>query len=303
MPELPEIMSRAREMKRALVGKTITGIEVIQPKCLNMRPATLRKRLIGAVILDVTHHGKWIFARTSQGHLLLNLGMGGDLLLTTRKKLPEKYQFVFDFDDGKCMSVRFWWFGYVHYAPKGKLDKHEMTAKLGPDVLKVSREEFREIARGRRGAVKSFLLNQKNVAGIGNAFVQDILFLARLHPLTTLNTLNDDEIDRLWQAIRDGLLPAAKKGGSWYEKTLRGKPGGFVYEDLLVGYREGKPCPICGTEVVKLRTGSTQSFICPSCQKRKRAAAPHKRGSTRRSRPAAHKGVKAAHKGTAKKRI
>jgi formamidopyrimidine-DNA glycosylase len=272
MPELPEIMSRAREMKRALVGRTITGIEVVQPKCLNMKPAMFRKRLAGATILDVTHHGKWIFTRTSRGHLLLNLGMGGDLLHTTRGKLPEKYQFIFDFDDGKCLSVRFWWFGYVHHAPEGKLGSHEMTAKLGPDALEVSRDEFREIVRGRRGAVKTFLLNQENVAGIGNAYVQDILFLAGLHPSTTLDTLKDDEIDRLWQAIRDGLLPAAKKGGSWYEKTLRGKPGGFLYEDLLVGYREGKPCPRCGTDVVKLRTGTTQSFICPSCQKKKRGS-------------------------------
>ncbi len=283
MPELPEIMSRAREMKRALVGKTITGIEVVQPKCLNMRPATFKKRLTGAAVLDVTHHGKWIFIHTSQGYLLMNLGMGADVLLTTRKKLPEKYQFIFDLDNGKCVSVRFWWFGYVHYAPEGKLDRHEMTAKLGPDALEISRDEFREIVRGRRGAVKMFLLNQENVAGIGNAYVQDILFLAGLHPATTLDRLKDDEIDRLWQAIRDGLLPAAKKGGSWYEKTLRGKPGGFLYEDLLVGYREGKPCPTCGTDVVKLRTGSTQSFICPSCQKKKRAA---RKGAAGRQRAA-----------------
>ncbi len=281
MPELPEIMSRSREMKRALVGRTMTDIEVVQPKCLNMRPATFKKRLTGAAVLDVTHHGKWIFVRTSQGYLLLNLGMGGDLLLTTRKKLPEKYQFVFDFDDGKCMSVRFWWFGYVHHAPEGKLGEHEMTAKLGPDVLEIAREEFGGLVRGRRGAVKTFLLNQKNVAGIGNAYVQDILFLAGLHPATTLDTLKDKEIDRLWRAIREGLLPAAKKGGSWYEKTLRGKPGGFLYEDLLVGYREGKPCPTCGTNVVKLRVGTTQSFICPSCQKKKRAAAPRKRAANK----------------------
>jgi len=280
MPELPEIMSRAREMKRALVGKTITGIEVVQPKCLNMRPATFKKRLTGATILDVTHHGKWLFVHTTQGYLLMNLGMGADVLLTTRKKLPEKYQFIFDFDDGKCMSVRFWWFGYIHHAPEGKLGGHEMTAKLGPDALTISKEEFRELVRGRRGAVKTFLLNQENIAGIGNAYIQDILFLAGLHPQTTVDRLKEDEIDRLWQAIRDGLIPAAKKGGSWYEKTLRGRPGRFVYEDLLVGYREGKPCPVCGTDVVKLRTGSTQSFICPSCQKKKRAA--RKRAAKRR---------------------
>ncbi|MBC8450882.1 Fpg/Nei family DNA glycosylase [bacterium] len=271
MPELPEIMSRAREMKRALVGRTITDIEIIQPKCLNVTPRTFRKRLTGAKIQDVTHHGKWIFTRTSQG----------DLLLTKRDRLPEKYQFIFDFDDGKCMSVRFWWFGYVHYVADGKLDKHEMTAKLGPNVLDVTLDEFREMLEGRRGGIKTFLLNQERIAGIGNAYVHDILFLARLHPLRGNDTLKAGDVERLWEAIQQGLKPAAKKGGAYYEKRLSGKPGGFLFDDILIGYREGQPCPECGAKIVKLKTGSTHSYICPKCQSKKRAA-PRKRAAGRK---------------------
>ncbi len=281
MPELPEIMSRAREMKRALAGRTITDIEIIQPKCLNTTPRTFKRRLTGAKIQDVTHHGKWIFTRTSQGHLLLNLGMGGDLLLTKRDRLPEKYQFIFDFDDGKCMSVRFWWFGYVHYVADGKLDKHEMTAKLGPNVLDVTLDEFGGMLEGRRGRVKTFLLNQERIAGIGNAYVHDILFMARLHPLRGVDTLKTGDIERLWEAIQQGLKPAAKRGGACYEKRLSGKPGGFLFDDILIGYREGQPCPECGTKIVKLKTGSTHSYICPKCQPKKRAA-PRKRAARRK---------------------
>ena len=129
--------------QRALRGKTITGIELLQPKCLNVTPRKLKGALTGARFEDVTYHGKWIFARTTRGYLLLNLGMGGDMLLCDRQSLPEKYQAVFDFDDGRSLSFRFWWFGYIHYAADDKLDRHKMTAKLGPNAVDVTKEEFR----------------------------------------------------------------------------------------------------------------------------------------------------------------
>ena len=266
MPELPEVASRAKEMQEALVGKTIAEIEVVQPKCLNVTPKKLKGSLEGARLLEITYHGKWIFASTTRGHLLLNLGMGGDVFLVSKDEIPEKRQAVLFFDDGTALSFRFWWFGYIHYAAQGRLDRHSMTAKLGPNAVDISKKDFREMLRGRRGAVKSFLLNQENIAGIGNAYAHDILFLARLHPQRTIDTLSDDEIDGLWRAVRDGLVPSLKKGGAWYERDIHGGRGRFKSDKLLVGYRDGKPCPVCGTKVRKLRTGSTSSFICPKCQ-------------------------------------
>lgn len=266
MPELPEIASRAREMQKALKGKTIAKIEVVQPKCLNVSPKKLKSALEGARFLEFTYHGKWIFAKTTRGHLLLNLGMGGDAFLVPKDDVPEKHQAVFFFDDGTALSFRFWWFGYIHYAADGKLDRHTMTAKLGPNAVDISKKDFREMLSGRRGSVKSFLLNQERIAGIGNAYAHDILFLAGLHPERKLDTLSDDEVDGLWRAVRSGLVPSLKKGGAWYERDIHGGRGGFKSDKLLVGYRDGKPCPSCGTKIRKIRTGSTSSFICPKCQ-------------------------------------
>ncbi len=284
MPELPEVASRAREMQKELVGKTIAEIEVLQPKCLNVSARKLKNTLEGAELLEVTYHGKWIFTKTTQGYLLLNLGMGGDVFLGPRDELPEKRQAVFFFDDGTALSFRFWWFGHIHYAAEGKLDKHAMSAKLGPNAIDISKEDFREMLRGRRGAVKAFLLNQERIAGIGNAYAHDILFLAKLHPQRAIDTLTDNEIDGLWQAVRDGLIPSLKKRGAWYERDLRGRRGGFKQDKLLVGYREGEPCPTCGTKVRKLKTGSTSSFVCLKCQplKPRRARAAKKTGGSRR---------------------
>jgi formamidopyrimidine-DNA glycosylase len=267
MPELPEIASRALEMRASLVGKTITSIEILQPKCLNVPEDDFRAALTGARLLDVSNRGKWIFTETTQGWLLLNMGMGGEILLVTRATLPEKYRLIFDFDDDTCLAVNFWWFGYAHYVPDGNLDKHTMSSKLGPNAIDLDAFDLQAIIQGRRERVKSFLLNQERIAGIGNAYVHDILFLARLHPLRTIDTLSEQEVERLADAIHTGLQPSLDQGGAFYEKNLYGQPGGFTADQILIGYREGKPCPQCGTIIEKIKTGSTSSFICPNCQK------------------------------------
>jgi len=184
----------------------------------------------------------------------------------TRDQLPERYRLLLDFNDRHTLSVNFWWFGYAHFVPEGELENHQMTAKLGPNALEVDTAKLEQLLAGHRGRIKTFLLDQSNLAGIGNAYVHDILFLARLHPLRQINTLDDQEISRLSDAIHAGLQPSVDKGGAFYEVTIYGEKGGFTKEDILIGYREGEPCPECSTEIIKIKTGSTSSFICPSCQ-------------------------------------
>jgi formamidopyrimidine-DNA glycosylase len=266
MPELPEITLLARQMQAELVGKTIAGVEVLQPKCLNLPPEALVQALTGARLLEVTHRGKWIFVETDRGWLLLNLGMGGEILLVARPNLPEKHRLVFDFVDDTCLAVNFWWFGYAHYVRPGELAEHGMTAGIGPNALDLTPDDLRAIFRGKRGRVKALLLDQGVMAGIGNAYVHDILFLARLHPLRAAASLTPAEVDALAGAIRAGLQPSIDKGGAFYEVNLHGEHGGFTMDEILVGYKEGQPCRACGTPIEKIKTGSTSSFICPRCQ-------------------------------------
>jgi len=141
-----------------------------------------------------------------------------------------------------------------------------MTARLGPNALDVSLDAFRELLAGRKGRIKPFLLDQSRIAGIGNAYIHDILFRAGLHPLGTIPALTAGDVARLHRAIRTELNRSIAVGAAAYELDLHGHPGGFGGDDLLVGYREGKPCPTCGTAVEKVRTGSTASFVCPQCQ-------------------------------------
>ena len=296
MPELPEIASRAREMNKELTGKTIRKVEVLQPKCLNVSTKKFASALEDAKLGGTSYHGKWLFTETTKGYLLINMGMGGELLLVDSKSMPEKWRIAFHFTDRTTLAVNFWWFGYTHYA--AALAKHKMSAKLGPNAIDVTLAEFREMLGKRRGAIKSFLLNQERIAGIGNAYVHDILFLAGLHPLRTIDTLTDDEVEALWNGIQKGLKPSLRKRGAFYERDLYGKRGGFKMKDILVGYREGKPCPSCGEKVVKIKTGGTSSFICPKCQPLRPKRGVKKKASAKKAKTIA---TKKSAKKTAKK--
>jgi formamidopyrimidine-DNA glycosylase len=266
MPEIPEIATRAAEMNIELRGKTILNVEVLQPKCLNIPAGDFSAALTGAELKGTTFHGKWLITETSRGWFLLNLGMGGEILLVSRQTLPEKRRIIFDFTDGSALSINFWWFGYAHYMPTERLSEHKMTAMLGPNVIDLDTDRLRSLIKNQRTRLKTFLLDQSKIAGIGNAYIHDILFLARLHPLRPLPTLSDEEIVHLHQAIHAGLQPSIDKGGAFYEINLHGQKGGYALEDIIIGYKEGQPCPVCGTVIQKIKTGSNTSFICPTCQ-------------------------------------
>lgn len=264
MPELPEISLFARDMQVELVGRTIRDVEVLQPKCLNLPVDEFRIALSGSQIQSVSSHGKWLQVKTTRGWLLFNLGMGGEILLTDRDHLPEKHRLIFDLADGVALVVNFWWLGHAHHIME--LADHRLTASLGPDFMSLSLDDFRALLQGRRGGIKSTLLNQKRMAGIGNVYVQDPLFKAGIHPLRPIPTLSDDEVQALWRAIRDTLQESIDHGGSQWEQNLYGEYGSWDSSFFLVAYREGKPCPTCGTAVEKIKTGSTSTHICAACQ-------------------------------------
>ena len=267
MPELPEIANLAHQLDQRLPGKRIGAIEVVQPKCLNLPVDAFRAALVGATLDSAAYHGKWIQVHSDRGWLLFNLGMGGELLLVNADQLPEKRRLVFAFYDGTCLSVNFWWFGSAHYVPEGALEQHPQAAKLGPNAIDVDAARLKDLLRGQRGMLKPFLLDQARIAGIGNAYIHDILFLARLHPLRKIPTLSEAEIEALASAIQQGLRPSLEQGGAFYEMDTFGNKGGFTFEQILVGYREGQSCPSCGAPIEKIKTGGTSSFICPACQK------------------------------------
>jgi formamidopyrimidine-DNA glycosylase len=257
-------------MDRELRGRRVAGVDVVQPRCLNVPPEEFGEMLVHTQVNRVTSKGKWIFVDLEPGAtLLLNLGMGGETLFHHKSEpLPGNRQSAVLFDDGSALSQHFWWFGYVHAVKTIELASHAMTAVLGLDPLddgEFTMNAFEKVlAEKKRSTIKTVLMDQKNIAGIGNVYIQDILFAAGLHPLRKAADVTASERRALYAAIRSQLGHALELGGLALEKDLYNQPGRFT--TFLVGYREGKPSPVCGALVQKIRTGSTASFICPTCQ-------------------------------------
>jgi formamidopyrimidine-DNA glycosylase len=268
MPELPEIWNLARQMDQELHGKTVALVETRQPKCLNCPPEEFQAKLKGKTLHGSKARGKWVLTSLlPDGIFLLSLGMGGSVRFhpAPAVSLPDKYQVRLGFADGSALTVSFWWFGYAHTVCQP--EEHLMTSTLGLDPLderEFTWEAFQSLLDTKKGSIKAMLMDQHAIAGIGNVYIQDILFRARLHPNRKIPQIGVAQRQWLFQAIRENLRQAADLGGFAYEEDLYGQHGRF--QGFLVGYREGKLCPECGTTIQKIRTGSTATFICPSCQ-------------------------------------
>lgn len=270
MPELPEIVVKARQMNKKLRGKRVASAESRQPKNLNISVSQFVKAIQGKAVSSVFARGKWLVVKLEPGYrLLINLGMNGDVLyFDDNREPPDRYQFRLVFDDGSGFTIAFQWIGLVHLVSEAEMSNHKMTASLGmsPFDQGFTPESFRQLLQGRKGRVKSFLLDQKNIAGIGNVYVQDILFKAKLHPNRTIPSLGGKEVESLYRSIRNVLETSINLGGLVYEKDFYGRLGRLTGAKFMVGYKTGKPCPKCGTIIQKIRTGTTSSYICPKCQ-------------------------------------
>lgn len=269
MAELPELTILQCEMDEALSGRTIALAEIRQDKCLNVPVAAAIATLEGRRITAVTRRGKWLYLHLEPDYyLLLNLGMGADLWHYTRNAtLPDKYQFRLGLDDGTGFTCRFWWFGYIRLVTPLELPAFKETARLGPSPLEITPVEFAAIAqRYPRSPVKSLILDQDKLSGIGNAYAHDILWTAHLHPKRRIGSLTEGDLDRLHRSIRQVVERAIALGGLEADFYRQGGHMDDFGSLFLVGYKEGKPCPSCGSAIVKIETGSTSTFLCPSCQ-------------------------------------
>ncbi len=268
--ELPELTVLSRQMAKELERRTIFEVEVANPKCLNVPLKQFQQSVIGKVIKSVESRGKWIFISLDPDYVLLfNPGMGADVIrYEPGDKLPDKYQVKFTLDDKSGFTIRAWWFCYLHLMHAKKLADHKLTAKLGISPLdqKLTLGCFRQMLDRKRGNIKTFLMDQKNIAGIGNVYIQDTLFDAKVHPLRAISSLTSAETEALYKSMKSVLNESIELGGLAYEKDFYGNKGHYGAEQFKIAYKPGKPCPICRTTIEKIKTGSTSSFICPKCQ-------------------------------------
>ncbi len=274
MPELPEVETIKRDLEKKVVGKKVTRIKVFSEKPLNVSKDEFVNSLVKGKIEKVERRAKLIIISFSTGFsLLIHLKLTGRLLYLPSSQGVEKHtHVVFSLNDGFDLRFAdFRKFGYLKLFPR---DGFEMMAELsqyGPEPLD---EAFTEktlkdlLARKRQGKIKSLLMDQSFIAGIGNLYADEILFYAGVKPTRDVFQITEAEIKRITEGIKTILNAAIEKRGSSVDDyvDLNGKKGSYV-PYLRVYRRGGKSCYACGAKIVRIKMGSRSTHFCPKCQK------------------------------------
>ncbi len=276
MPELPEVETIRRQLAERMPGRTIARVAVADPLLVSPEdPEEFAARVEGRRVESVGRRGKYLLVELDSGDTLaMHLRMTGRLHWRAVGADEDGERFLrarIDLDDGS--SVTFGdmrRFGRAWIVPATLADRDGYwAARVGIEPLS-PRFTGRVLARlldGRRGPVKAVLLNQALVAGLGNMYVDEALFQARIHPLRPAGTLDDDEIRRLHRAIRDRLAAAVEAGGASIDSYRDSLGERGTMQDLLrVHLHEGEPCPRCRTTILKTRVAQRGTYWCPTCQ-------------------------------------
>jgi formamidopyrimidine-DNA glycosylase len=281
MPELPEVETVMRGLRGVLEGRTVRAASVSRPDLRWPFPAGLAERLAGARVEGFRRRGKYMLMRLSGGDsVLVHLGMSGRMVARPAVDPPPApaahEHFALETTDGTRVGfVDPRRFGCVDLVATEKEDGHRLLAGLGPEPLEPGFTPAVLFAalRGRRTPLKAALLDQKVVAGLGNIYVSEALFRARLSPLRPASSVTEAEAERLVPAIRAVLEESIEAGGSSLRDYVRADGGiGFFQERFKVYGREGSPCeecpgpPDCPGIRRDVQAGRA-SFHCPRLQR------------------------------------
>jgi len=271
VPELPEVETTRRGLAPHLVGRRVLRARVRRRRLRRPVPWALERRLPGARIEALDRRGKYLLARTDRGTLILHLGMSGSLRLVPATARPGPHDHLdLVLDDGRALRLRDpRRFGLALWTEGDPL-VHPLLASLGPEPLDRRLRPGDLCARlaGRRAAIRNVLLDGRVVAGIGNIYANEALFLAGIHPARPAGRLGRDGCARLLRALRRVLRESLRAGGT----TLRdfvdgsGEPGRYRLRLRVYG-RAGRPCPRCGTPIRRILLGQRSAFFCPRCQR------------------------------------
>ncbi len=271
MPELPEVETVVRYLRPHLEGRTIVSFTAYWPKVTAPAlPEDFARQVTGHIIKAVRRRGKYILLDLDRGCVHLHLRMTGRLLVLPSGN-PEASELSyltaeFDLSGGRRLvftDVRK--FGRVGYLE----NLAPLETRLGPEPLssRFTPRLFHRLLQGRRRRIKPLLLDQSFIAGMGNIYADEALFLARIHPETPASRLTFPQSRTLHRAIRNVLTESILHDGTTIINFQYGEGStGRFREKLRVFRREGQPCPVCGTPLVKIRVAQRGTYLCPACQ-------------------------------------
>jgi formamidopyrimidine-DNA glycosylase len=270
MPELPEVEITRRGIAPRIIGHAIRAVVVREPRLRWPVPAAVR-RLAGRTVRSIRRRGKYLLLDCGDGHLIVHLGMSGCLLLVARETAPGKHDHLDLMFDGVALRLRDpRRFGSVLWT-KEKPEAHPLLRHLGVEPLSraFGGRQLHALARAARGvSIKQFLMDARRVAGVGNIYASESLFLAGIRPAARASSLSLARCEALERAVKRTLRAAIRAGGS----TLRdyvasnGARGEFQSRTWAYG-REGLPCRRCGAPIRRIVQGGRATYYCPRCQR------------------------------------
>jgi len=272
MPELPEVETARAGLEPLLVGRTIRDAVVRVPGLRWPIAPGLGDLLSGREILAVGRRAKYLLVSCRGGTLILHLGMSGHLRVVPAGTPAGKHDHIdILLDDGRLLRFhdprRFGALLWTAADPAS----HPLLLEMGPEpfAVELDGDYLYRRSRGRKVAVKAFLMDQKVLVGVGNIYASEALFRACISPMAPAGTIGRERYGRLLAAVREVLAEAIAAGGT----TLRdfrdqgGRPGYFARQLQVYG-REGEACPRCGKPIRQRRLGQRSTFYCPACQRR-----------------------------------
>ncbi len=259
-----------RALRAGLVGRTVTGVNATFPGVLGQSLRATRAALVGKELVDVHRHGKYLilnFKGTdgAPAHLMIHLRMTGQIL-ALEGYVPDRHVHVaFDFDGVLVHYRDIRKFGRLTLVEDGR--QPAALDHVGPDMLTVRWPEWRRRAAHRKAPIKAVLLDQGVAAGLGNIYVDESLFLARVHPQARPCDLDDPTLREVLRRAKQVLRLAIRHGGTTFMNftDFHGRPGNFRRKLRVYG-RGGEPCRDCGGTLEKIVVGGRGTVFCPGCQ-------------------------------------
>ncbi|HZA88709.1 MAG TPA: bifunctional DNA-formamidopyrimidine glycosylase/DNA-(apurinic or apyrimidinic site) lyase [Solirubrobacterales bacterium] len=275
MPELPEVETIRRQLEPELVGRRIESVEVLDERLTRpVSPREVERACAGRRIESVERRGKYLILRLDgERSLVMHLRMTGNLVLGGPRADPLHLRALIRLESGgSLLFTDTRRFGTAVVLDDDDLEEY-MAPRAGIEPLSegLTAEEIGALAEGRRAPLKSFLLVQSGIAGIGNIYADEALWRAELHPLSPAGSMRPEHWERLRRGIVDTLEAGLANGGASIDdyRDARGEEG-TMQDEFLVHTREGLPCPRCGTEIRRTVLSGRSTYFCPGCQKRLR---------------------------------
>jgi formamidopyrimidine-DNA glycosylase len=271
MPELPEVETTRRGVAPAVAGRVIRKVIVREPRLRWRVPQELAREAVGQRVRDLRRRAKYLLFDLERGAMILHLGMSGSLRLAPSAAQPLLHDhFDIVLDSGVCLRFndprRF---GSLLWTTNDPLT-HPLLTTLAPEPLS---DEFdgaylARIARGRRVAIKQFVMNSRVVVGVGNIYASEALFRARIRPRRAAGRVTRAEFDALANSIKAVLNDAIRAGGTTLRDYINpdGMPG-YFRQKLYVYERVDEPCRVCKTPIRHLAQGQRSTYFCPRCQR------------------------------------